>query len=230
VKDICNELDVRSLCHKILQNVSTLLHADRGSLFLVQGERERASCCEAKMSRPRCNICASAKPKRYLVSKLFDVCSRSTLQEMEKKDEIRIPWGTGIVGFVAESGEPVNIPDAYKVKNPPVFQKTALPSSFFQNFNINILHFHSVLLLFPGIYVKLITFLLQDDRFNHDIDVMTGYKTRTLLCMPIKDINGDVLGVAQVRTLRKSRRNLVAYIHTYMHIMAFIVHIVLDVL
>lgn len=36
--------------------------------------------------------------------------------EMEKKDEIRIPWGTGIVGFVAESGEPVNIPDAYQVR------------------------------------------------------------------------------------------------------------------
>jgi hypothetical protein len=49
------------------------------------------------------------------VSKLFDVCSRSTLQEMEKKEEIKIPWGTGIVGYVAESGEPVNIPDAYKV-------------------------------------------------------------------------------------------------------------------
>lgn len=97
VKDICNELDVRSLCHKILQNVSTLLRADRGSLFLVQGER-----------------CNSAG--RCLVSKLFDVCSRSTLEEMEKKDEIRIPWGQGIVGFVAESGEPVNIPDAYKVK------------------------------------------------------------------------------------------------------------------
>lgn len=43
VKDICNELDVRSLCHKILQNVSTLLHADRGSLFLVQGERMEKS-------------------------------------------------------------------------------------------------------------------------------------------------------------------------------------------
>lgn len=38
VKDICNELDVRSLCHKILQNVSILLKADRGSLFLVQGK------------------------------------------------------------------------------------------------------------------------------------------------------------------------------------------------
>lgn len=38
VKDICNELDVKSLCHKILQNVSLLLNADRGSLFLVQGK------------------------------------------------------------------------------------------------------------------------------------------------------------------------------------------------
>lgn len=53
---------------------------------------------------------------KCLVSKLFDVCSQSTLQEMEKKKEIRIPWGTGIVGYVAESGEPVNIPDAYKVR------------------------------------------------------------------------------------------------------------------
>jgi len=35
---------------------------------------------------------------------------------MEKKDEIKIPWGTGIVGYVAESGEPVNIPDAYKAR------------------------------------------------------------------------------------------------------------------
>lgn len=34
---------------------------------------------------------------------------------MEKKEEIRVPWGSGIVGYVAESGEPVNIPDAYQV-------------------------------------------------------------------------------------------------------------------
>lgn len=40
--------------------------------------------------------------------------------------------------------------------------------------------------------------LLQDERFNHDIDQQTGYKTRSLLCMPIKDINGEVIGVAQV--------------------------------
>ncbi|XP_050537354.1 dual 3',5'-cyclic-AMP and -GMP phosphodiesterase 11-like isoform X2 [Daktulosphaira vitifoliae] len=252
VKDICNELDVRSLCHKILQNVSTLLNADRGSLFLVQGgglsacqhDHHRSAPTIKRMCSPRrlhASItvgCLSkddhsstavatsdeetskgeqqihhhsrhhhhhhhthhhsnqenvpnqqsiqpveevgalivgspigstnvgsmapkstfAPPPHYqgcqskcLVSKLFDVCSRSTLQEMEKKKEIHIPWGTGIVGYVAESGEPVNIPDAYK-----------------------------------------------DTRFNHDIDARTGYKTHSLLCMPIKDFNGEVMGVAQV--------------------------------
>ncbi|KAI5712315.1 hypothetical protein M8J75_007453, partial [Diaphorina citri] len=205
VKDICNELDVRSLCHKILQNVSTLLNADRGSLFLVQGDVRCTSSsspsspsqislkvpppsrpvgCLSSMHHappppappPPASVAASSlvvgvpRPETFctssthiqahsaqgchskcLVSKLFDVCSRSTLQEMEKKEEIRIPWGCGIVGYVAESGEPVNIPDAY-----------------------------------------------LDNRFNQEIDARTGYKTRTLLCMPIKDFNGDVIGVAQV--------------------------------
>ncbi|XP_052867591.1 dual 3',5'-cyclic-AMP and -GMP phosphodiesterase 11 isoform X2 [Anopheles cruzii] len=135
VKDICNDLDVRSLCHKILQNVSILLNADRGSLFLVQGK----------------STCGGDNTKKCLVSKLFDVCSNSTLEEMEQQDEVKVAWGTGIAGHVAESGEPVNIPDAY-----------------------------------------------QDDRFNREIDVQTGYRTKALLCMPIKDASGDVVGVAQV--------------------------------
>ncbi|XP_074034856.1 phosphodiesterase 11 isoform X2 [Leptinotarsa decemlineata] len=141
VKDICNELEVRCLCHKILQNVCMLLHADRGSLFLVQGDKN-SGCPHSPGSGNR---------DRCLVSKLFDVCSKSTLMEMEKKEEIKIPLGTGIVGYVAESGEPVNIPDAY-----------------------------------------------QDERFNHEVDSRTGYRTKSLLCMPIKDTNGDVIGVAQV--------------------------------
>ncbi|XP_025268134.1 dual 3',5'-cyclic-AMP and -GMP phosphodiesterase 11 isoform X2 [Camponotus floridanus] len=163
VKDICNELDVRSLCHKILQNVSMLLHADRGSLFLVQGEKttvnissphvgnHEVTAIDSDNGDTRRNDPSSGPRGRCLVSKLFDVCSRSTLLEMEKKDEIKIPWGTGIVGYVAESGEPVNIPDAYK-----------------------------------------------DSRFNREIDALTGYRTRALLCMPIKDCNSDVIGVAQV--------------------------------
>uniref|UniRef100_A0A182TAU6 Phosphodiesterase n=1 Tax=Anopheles maculatus TaxID=74869 RepID=A0A182TAU6_9DIPT len=37
-----------------------------------------------------------------------------------------------------------------------------------------------------------------DERFNREIDVQTGYRTKALLCMPIKDASGDVVGVAQV--------------------------------
>ncbi|XP_014256166.1 dual 3',5'-cyclic-AMP and -GMP phosphodiesterase 11 isoform X2 [Cimex lectularius] len=162
VKDIFNELEVKSLCHKILQNVSTLLKADRGSLFLVQGERPQCTsranikpvgCLhpDDNSQKPSIPNHSSGCHSRCLVSKLFDVCSRSTLQEMECQEEIRIPWGKGIVGFVAETGESVNIPDAYK-----------------------------------------------DERFNQEVDARTGYRTRSLLCMPIKDLNGDVIGVAQV--------------------------------
>ena len=39
--------------------------------------------------------------------------------------------------------------------------------------------------------------LLQDTRFNADIDLKTGYKTRSILSMPIHDLDGKVVGVAQ---------------------------------
>ena len=35
-------------------------------------------------------------------------------------------------------------------------------------------------------------------RFNQDIDEMTGYRTRSMMCSPIKDSSGDVIGVSQV--------------------------------
>ena len=41
-------------------------------------------------------------------------------------------------------------------------------------------------------------FFLQDSRFNQEVDAKTGYRTKSLLCMAIKDKRGDVLGVAQV--------------------------------
>jgi len=98
VMDICNDLDMTSLCHKILQNVSLLLGADRCSLFLVEGEKASADFC--------------------LCSKLFDVNIRSTVHDsMRVSQEIRVPWGTGIVGHVAMTGEALNIPEAYEVSD-----------------------------------------------------------------------------------------------------------------
>lgn len=141
VKDICSmncsssseeEFDpVNSLCHKILQNISILTNGDRASLFLVKGEK--------------------TDPQRHFVSTLFDVCSESTLEQQERAEAIRVPWGTGIVGFVASTGDSVHIPDCY-----------------------------------------------SDDRFSDLVDKKTGYRTRNMLCSPIYDIFGEVMGVAQV--------------------------------
>ena len=62
--------------------------------------------------------------------------------------EIRLPIGQGISGFVALSGEIVNIPDAY-----------------------------------------------QDPRFNRETDDKTGYRTRSMLCVPMRRTDGDVVGL-----------------------------------
>src|SRR6185436_19462483 len=37
-----------------------------------------------------------------------------------------------------------------------------------------------------------------DPRFNRDIDELTGYTTRSIVCAPVTTAKGDVIGVAQV--------------------------------
>nr|XP_060635624.1 dual 3',5'-cyclic-AMP and -GMP phosphodiesterase 11A isoform X2 [Anolis sagrei ordinatus] len=135
VKDISNELDLRALSYKVLIFVCLLVDADRGSLFLVE----------------------AAAGKKSLVSKVFDVHAGTPLLPCcccgggpEDADEVQVPWGKGIIGYVAEHGQTVNLPDAY-----------------------------------------------QDRRFNDEIDKLTGYKTKSLLCMPIRNSDGEIIGVAQ---------------------------------
>ncbi|GIY06975.1 GAF domain-containing protein [Caerostris darwini] len=36
-----------------------------------------------------------------------------------------------------------------------------------------------------------------DSRFNKDIDTRTGYRTISVMCQPILNFQGDVIGVAQ---------------------------------
>lgn len=38
----------------------------------------------------------------------------------------------------------------------------------------------------------------QDPRFNKDVDLKTGYRTHSILCMPILNYEGEVIGVAQI--------------------------------
>ena len=68
---------------------------------------------------------------------------------------IRLPIGRGIAGYVAASGDTLNIPDAY-----------------------------------------------LDPRFNPDIDKQTGYRTTTILCMPMRNKDGKIIGVFQLLNKR----------------------------
>ncbi|HTO95014.1 MAG TPA: cyclic nucleotide-binding domain-containing protein, partial [Bacteroidota bacterium] len=69
--------------------------------------------------------------------------------------EIRLPTGSGIAGYVAATGDTLNIPDAY-----------------------------------------------FDARFNPEIDKVTGYRTRSILCMPMKNRGGAIVGVFQILNKR----------------------------
>jgi len=78
-------------------------------------------------------------------------------QGMDLK-EIRLPMGKGLVGYVAESGQTVNLADAY-----------------------------------------------QDPRFDSSIDKLTGYVTRALLVMPVRDRRGRVVAVLELLNKKTGR-------------------------
>jgi hypothetical protein len=48
------------------------------------------------------------------------------------------------------------------------------------------------------INIKLYHSFLQDSRYTDEVDRITGYKADSLLCMPIRNADDDIVGVAQV--------------------------------
>ncbi|CAI9740186.1 cGMP-specific 3 3' [Octopus vulgaris] len=94
IKDTVFSIDVDKQCHKILQNACIILDCDRASLFLLHGIAK----------------------KLHLVSKFFDVTATSVMEDTIHNEEnaIRIPFGKGIVGYVAEYSCLLNIKDAYE--------------------------------------------------------------------------------------------------------------------
>ncbi len=73
----------------------------------------------------------------------------------EEDIEIRLPMGKGIAGYVAATGDTLNIPDAY-----------------------------------------------FDPRFNPEVDKATGYRTHSILCMPMKNNSGKIIGALQLLNKR----------------------------
>ncbi len=75
---------------------------------------------------------------------------------LQKGEEIRFPADKGIAGHVAQTGDVLNIPDAYK-----------------------------------------------DPRFNPEIDKKTGYRTRSILTMPLYNKLHEIIGVFQILNKRE---------------------------
>ena len=97
---------------------------------------------KAAMQADRCTVFLYDKEKNEIWSKVA-----LGLEDAE----IRFPAEKGIAGYVIQTGESVNIQDAY-----------------------------------------------NDSRFNPDVDKNTGYTTKTMLCMPIKNNNQEIIGAFQV--------------------------------
>lgn len=123
-KALSSVLNRDKLLVLIMDEVTRLINAERGTLYIVDTE------------------------KGELWSKIA--------QKAEIK-EIRLKIGTGIAGFVAETGKTINIKDAY-----------------------------------------------QDDRFDPSTDKKTGFRTNSILCMPIREPvkdegqTGAIIAVLQI--------------------------------
>ena len=95
------------------------------------------------LNADRCTVFLYDKEKNELYSKVAT--------GLDDFQELRLPADKGLAGHVVQTGETINIKDAYK-----------------------------------------------DKRFNKSVDKKTGYRTKTILCMPIKNFNQEIIGVFQV--------------------------------
>ena len=95
------------------------------------------------LNADRCTVFIYDKEKNELYSKVAT--------GLDDFKELRIPADKGLAAHVVQTGETINIKDAY-----------------------------------------------SDKRFNKAVDKKTGYRTKTILCMPIKNFNQEIIGVFQV--------------------------------
>ncbi|MBI5474338.1 MAG: GAF domain-containing protein, partial [Ignavibacteriae bacterium] len=117
-KVVNSTIESDKLLELILSAATESIHADRGTLYLIDAA----------------------------TGELW-----SKIANGKNLVEIRLPMGKGLAGYVAKTGETINIVDAYK-----------------------------------------------DPRFNPEIDRRSGYKTRNVLCMPLRDKEGRIVGVFQL--------------------------------
>ena len=97
-------------------------------------------------------LAAAERASLFLIDETRrELWSKVAQTDGERALEIRVPLGEGIVGHVARTGEPMNVPDVY-----------------------------------------------ASPLFRREVDESTGYRTRSLLCVPILDRNGRPFAVTEL--------------------------------
>jgi len=124
-KSLNSTLDLDALLDVILETALNIVEGDRGSVYIMNEKKDG----------------------------IWTRVARGL-----SKDEsgiIRLPLGKGIAGYVAATGDTINIPDAY-----------------------------------------------LDARFDPGFDRLTGYRTQSILCTPMKNREGTIVGVFQLLNKR----------------------------
>ncbi|UJR80075.1 GAF domain-containing sensor histidine kinase [Sandaracinus amylolyticus] len=127
-------LSLDEILELVVDRMTQVLEADRSTIYLLEDDGQQL------VSRVAQSFGGSG-PRDPLAS--------------DDRHEIRLAVGEGIAGWVARSGHPLNIADAY-----------------------------------------------SDKRFDPTWDRITGYRTRNVLCVPMKNRLGRPLGVVQVLNKR----------------------------
>ncbi len=122
-----------------LVNIGQAVAAEKNIDILIKTIAEET---KTALNADRCTVYLYDKDSNELYSKVATGLDTQ---------ELRIPADKGLAGHVMQTGETINIKDAY-----------------------------------------------NDKRFNPDIDKKTGYRTKNMLCMPIKNFNQEIIGVFQV--------------------------------
>ena len=111
IKDISNELNLKTLSEKIIHNLKALVNAEKASLFFVCHSRK---CLASFKFDPHAGIWDASKLSG---KSIFSMSDSSHTNDFD----LEIPFGNSIIGNVAENGAPVNIPNIAKVKIRNIF-------------------------------------------------------------------------------------------------------------
>ncbi len=139
------DLDV--LLERILTEARRVMNADAGSIYIRHGDKLVINYAQNDTKQ------AELPPGEKLIYNVFTVDINPTT----------------VSGYSALTGEPVNIPNAYKIPSNAPYS------------------------------------------FNPSFDKISRYKTRSILCVPLRTNTGEILGAIQLINKKSEKGNLIAF-------------------